>query len=340
MRTYIDTKFLNHFKVVLRENNSLPIIRLKDFLVKNNSNKVVLAEKNRELQENEIASMLLREGGISEKLLNKTLNEYSVKNKDDFIKDNVLSLVGLLGLTDEEKDKISQETGFFFANLNDYSARWNSLSINGEFNIPYHISSIANTNAQQDYSFLDKHSIPCNAVLICDRYMRGWSLDALHQNLTSMILSLASESFLCKKFYVTIIVGASGKHNNTLSNNDFYNELKNMLCEYFSDLSLSIIQVNEGLITPGTKKTHIQNILHDRRILTNYFQITSGHGFDIIGNPERITTIRLGSILYERELNEYNDRRKSYKHLVNAISEFTNGEIETFGILDNPIIVF
>lgn len=169
-----------------------------------------------------------------------------------------------LNKTSEECKKLEENYGLIFIGKDEIETKVPFL-----FNWQL-ISFSKNKNIFTDWSFIKKFNHPFNSLIIADNFvLENKNFDNLFDFLNSF-LPAKLENY---SFNLTIFVD-NKTFKTTEMINEFYNKISKKLEELRSyKFEFSLI---------GTHN------IHDRNILTNYFWLSSGHGFDIFKN--KITT--------------------------------------------------
>lgn len=145
-------------------------------------------------------------------------------------------------------------------------------------------------NEFSSWEFLKNLNVPIHSVIFIDRYAFQYE-NIINRNFLKIFKSLL---FLCNgdDFYFTIITSAGSSMP--------VDKLQEIIEDYFYEidsdrnLHLSIYYLPEH-----------DNLTHDRKILTNYFILTSGHSFNYFNKENKVvldTRITITPVLYRNDL--------------------------------------
>ena len=126
-------------------------------------------------------------------------------------------------------------------------------------------------------NLLDNHP-PLNSLIIADPYLMKDSY--FDKNLFPILDKLIPNKNFEETFHITLITGSQANVSPNLIN-EKYENIKNFIGTKISDFKLGFY------VVPG-------NIMHDRILITNYFYIASGIGFNLF---KRDGTIKSDTVL-------------------------------------------
>lgn len=321
IRTYLDNKLIRNLKYSLDSKDKMSkefdyYKSIYYFLLDNKKNEIFIAEKNSQIQPDELESMIKRDGGIPfEKM---TLEEYQVNTNYDFKSINKSTILFFIDFKENDLTKLEHDNGLFFSNCNCFVEKWKKVSLRNTFAKSITISFRDYQSKVFDFSKnFSNYNFFCNSIIFVDRYLRNWTKRAIMKNLVPFIKSIVPNTS-CKDFFLTIITSEQEENTYPLSVLEMYKYIEQNLKKHIN-LHLSVICIKEYKFT-GNDKIKVQNIIHDRHIITNYLHLSSQHSLDINGENgvKKDTEITIKSLLESSHFSNSYRKRKSYKFLINS----------------------
>lgn len=267
-------KFWDAFYEFLSNNNlyfNIPIQNVKDETL-GGANLMIIRQKK---------------GGAGVKFIPKKFPKFENITDDD---DNRLNSVFLTMLDSSECEALSERYGVIVLNI--------SMIFSAEHVYIDNRESLDHANGQNwNYLFDFKAKCPsisyCNSLVIADRYLlANVSEGVLNANLKPILNAMLPNS-LDNEIIFTICIIAENFGNSLGSK---LNKIENLIKNLRPNLAFK-------LNIFSSKK------LHDRSILTNNIMLTSGAGFDVIGEnevPLKFTTTSLCFPFLHTNINENN----------------------------------
>lgn len=178
----------------------------------------------------------------------------------------------------------------------------------------------------------DSYKHPINAVLIIDGYiLSDKSQQRIDQNLKPLLKSLLPKKKTALPVDITIITEEAPKGSNfkVLQQN-----LENYLKEELQELqfNLTIVRFDKTILC---KLNSDGFNIHDRRIITNYFWIESGIGFNIINDRGKVKNSD-SFINYKFNLLGHNYSR--LRHILKGYAAYVNIANEIYGSNKNRLL--
>ena len=218
--------------------------------------------------ENPIVRNLIKttQGGGSKLLVDKGHFDKIVSDKLDLKKTSKACPIFCLS-----ESKNNYNTGVFIANSKNYLEEF------GKVTRESYSKSVSKNETEFSWSnLLDNHP-PLNSIIIADPYLIKES--DFDKNLFPILDKLIPNKNFEETFHITLITGSKANQSSTQLNNK-YGKIQNFIGSKISDFKLGLYVVDQGR-GPG-------KMMHDRMLITNYFYITSGKGFNLFNSDEMI----------------------------------------------------
>lgn len=194
------------------------------------------------------------QGGGSKLLVDKGHFDKIVSDKLDLKKTSKACPIFCLS-----EPKNNYNTGVFVANSKNYLEQF------GKVTRESYSKSISKKETKFSWAnLLDNHP-PLNSLIIADPYLMKDSY--FDKNLFPILDKLIPNKNFEETFHITIITGSKANVSPNLINGKYEN-IKNFIGSKISDFKLGFY------VVPG-------NMMHDRILITNYFYIASGNGFNL-----------------------------------------------------------
>lgn len=219
--------------------------------------------------ENPIVRNLIKttQGGGSKLLVDKGRFDKIVSDKLDLKKTSKACPIFCLS-----ESKKNYNTGVFIANSKNYLEEF------GKVTRESYSKSVSKNETEFSWSnLLDNHP-PLNSLIIADPYLMKDSY--FDKNLFPILDKLIPNKNFEETFHITLITGSQANVSPNLIN-EKYENIKNFIGSKISDFKLGLYVVDQGR---GLGKK-----FHERILITNYFYITSGKGFNLFNVDETIT---------------------------------------------------
>ncbi|GHA76634.1 hypothetical protein [Pontibacter akesuensis] len=173
---------------------------------------------------------------------------------------------------------------------------------------------------------------PINSVLIVDGYiLSDKSQQRIDNNLKPLLKSLLPNKKTDVPVDITIITEEQSKTSNFQAlQQSLVNYLKEELTEL--EFSLSIVRFDRNLLYK--LKTEGFSI-HDRRIITNYFWIESGIGFNIINDKGKVKD---SDSFINYKFNLLGHNYNLLQHILRGYAAYINIAKEVYGINNNRLL--
>ncbi|WP_052592168.1 hypothetical protein [Aureispira sp. CCB-QB1] len=324
IRTYIDTKLISNIKTVLHRGNVLSkefdhFKSLYNFLIGNKKNELFLAEKNIIIKPDELESLMKREGELPISLRGMKTNEYIINSSFDFKDQKKSTVLVFIELGNEEIENLGKRIGYFFSNSHFCAQKWQKVSINNIYSKSFSISFRNHQGKEFEFNrILNSYSLNCNSILISDRYLRTWTRRDIIKNLIPLFKAFAPNKE-CEEFFLTIITSEQNNTHSSLTMDEMHNFIYTELSADYN-IKLSTICVYEDDFK-DQERIDVQNIMHDRHLMTNYLHLPSLHSFDINGSNgvKKDSEMTIKSLLESSHFSNSERKRKSYKKLLDKI---------------------
>jgi hypothetical protein len=230
----------------------------------------------------------LSEGG-SKLLLNKEHFTKLNSDKRSFLKTETPSPIYCLS-----KPSTNANNGVFVADSMNYQDKFKKI-----IREAYSISVNIKKQSQFSWKNLLDNQPPLNSIIIADPYLIKES--DFDKNLFQILDILLPNKNLDETFHVTLITGSkAGLSLKQLENK--HEKIKEFVGSRISDFKLGIYIVDQGR---GDGK-----MMHDRMLITNYFYLSTGKGFDLFNSDDEIkddTILQWSAICTSHNLNTMNN---------------------------------
>lgn len=260
--------------------------------------------------ENPIVRNLIKttQGGGSKLLVDKGHFDKIVSDKLDLKKTSKACPIFCLS-----EPKNNYNTGVFIANSKNYLEEF------GKVTRESYSKSISKKETKFSWAnLLDNHP-PLNSLIIADPYLMKDSYFA--KNLFPILDKLIPNKNFEETFHITLISGSKANVSPNLIN-EKYENIKNFIGNKISDFKLGFY------VVPG-------NIMHDRILITNYFYISTGIGFNLFnrdGTKKTDTLLTWSSICTSDNLHTI---KKELLKLHSYVSKCHNKNPKTPGIISD-----
>ena len=238
--------------------------------------------------ENPIVRNLIKttQGGGSKLLVDKGHFDKIVSDKLDLKKTSKACPIFCLS-----EPKYNYNTGVFIANSKNYLEEF------GKVTRESYSKSISENETKFSWAnLLDNHP-PLNSIIIADPYLMKDSY--FDKNLFPILDKLIPNKNFEETFHITLITGSQANVSPNLIN-EKYENIKNFIGSKISDFKLGFY------VVPG-------NIMHDRILITNYFYIASGIGFNLF---KRDGAIKSDTVLTWSAICTSDNLHTMYKELL------------------------
>lgn len=191
----------------------------------------------------------------------------------------------------------------------------------------------------QSWRFLGRLKRPINSMVIIDPYLFGdrkgrnkrRSIDTLRFNLAPLLDKLLPDTPIDIKLQLTIVVYFKQVKNETPRE---YLDRKNELIEYYDEVRTIINDLGKPYeFALSIVSTNHEGRPHDRHIITNYYWLFSGYGFNLFSDKGAIHSshILVQSIASQGGRSMFTELRKTMSAVANAtrrsLSQYPNGHI-------------
>ena len=234
----------------------------------------------------------------------------------------------------EDQGDLKKKYGFVFSCNANFVENWSRLLL-------INIKSTIHVKSGFSWSDLKPYSLPCNSILFIDPYVMSWLQyfdkkrevwieykDKVKDNIIEALNSISNNFAFQGLSLKTItksdakVIGDQGASKENIKT--LFNKLK-------SNISVSIESFENGKLK--SKKysdielekaaTNLQNILHDRYIISNYHLIISTHSLDLVEREhgkkiaKKNTQLIVQPLLLLDYFNFYTSKLDDYAQIIN-----------------------
>jgi hypothetical protein len=237
----------------------------------------------------------------------------------------------------EPCNALSNKFGFLFSNFEDFLNSWRTLLlINKRRTI--HIQQEPDSLRAQAFwkETLKEYQLPANSIVFVDPYINSWfrphAKSKIRDNLIEIVSTLLSGGGK-QLLVITNSCESWEKSNERGSQGRFERRLINYAIENIPRLSADLqdydhkiysfhketLKVSQDESKGSLSYDVLNNVLHDRYIVTNYFLIISTHSLDIVSEKHEIkknTQLIIAPLLSQDFFDFYCSKIRSYKALL------------------------
>lgn len=264
--------------------------------------------------------------------------EHKFKQKEYYEHSGCLKLF-LTDFKPEDCRQLEDSFGYSFICGANLSTKWKTFFSDRDDAVRYITTSLAFEEALRfdSWARLESYKHPVNAVLIVDKYiLSDKSNQRIDQNLKPLLKSLLPKKKTELPVDVTIIAEQDkqsaykepGKFKTVYDDISLYLSRE---CPHLH-VNLSIMKFDRDILY---KLSNQGFDIHDRRIITNYFWIESGIGFNIINNRGRVKD---SDSTISFKFNMLGPNYKGLQHFLKGYAAYAGIAKEVYGSNKNRLL--
>lgn len=236
-------------------------------------------------------------------------------------------------LLSEKADDLGKKHGFAFSDINNFPNNWSRLLLIGKKNTIHVKTGFT-------WAGLKTIAIPCNSIILIEPFIMGWLQyknktsekwvaikSKIEDNVIEAVRALTDNLIKPASLSLKIITRSDKELKG--DQGDSQNNIK-----LLSDKLCHIASVSIKSFKNGELKTHrdkfkkesmdLQNLLHDRYLITNYHLIVSTHSLDLVDRDKdkkiiikKNTQLIILPLLQCDYFNFYESKMDDYKNILN-----------------------